>query len=208
MDSTHFSLLYTVYSIPNMVLPILGGVFLDKIGVRLGLIIFSFILTLGQLVFTLGGYHNNYDMMIAGRVIFGMGGESMGVAQSAVVSSWFKGKELAFALGINLSIARIGSVLNSVIVPSVYETQGLGPALAIGFFVCCFAFCNSLGLSYIDRKAEEANPKTELAVISEEEKFKWSDLYSFNISFWLLTASCVITYMSIFPFIQVASDLL
>ena len=105
-----------------MVLPIMGGVFLDKIGIRQGLVLFTFILTVGQLVFTVGGYQANYDTMIAGRIIFGMGGECMNVAQSAIVSVWFKGKELAFAMGINMSISRLGSVLNAAVVPSIYDT--------------------------------------------------------------------------------------
>lgn len=56
LDSAHFSLLYTVYSMPNMVLPILGGIFLDKIGIRSGLLLFTVILTIGQGVFMIGGY--------------------------------------------------------------------------------------------------------------------------------------------------------
>ena len=80
LDSTHYSLLYTVYSLPNMILPIFGGVFLDKIGIRSGLVLFTIILTIGQLVFMIGGYQQSYDTMIVGRVIFGMGGESMSVA--------------------------------------------------------------------------------------------------------------------------------
>lgn len=63
----------------------------------------------------------SYDEMLAGRVVFGMGGESMQVAQSSIISLWFKGKELAFALGLNLSIARLGSVINGFIVPSIYD---------------------------------------------------------------------------------------
>jgi hypothetical protein len=51
-----------------------------------------------------------------------MGGECMNVAQSAIVSVWFKGKELAFALGVNMSISKLGSVANAAIVPSIYET--------------------------------------------------------------------------------------
>ena len=47
MDSFHYSLLYTVYSIPNMILPILGGILLDSIGIRTGLILFCSILTIG-----------------------------------------------------------------------------------------------------------------------------------------------------------------
>jgi MFS family permease len=80
MDSFHYSLLYTVYSLPNMVLPIFGGLFLDKIGIRSGLILFTFILTIGQLIFTIGGYQHSYDVMLAGRIVFGCGGECMGVA--------------------------------------------------------------------------------------------------------------------------------
>jgi len=204
MDSTHFSLLYTVYSIPNMILPLLGGILLDTIGVRLGLIFFCAVLTLGQFVFMLGGFATSYDEMIAGRVIFGMGGESMQVAQSAVISLWFKGKELAFALGLNLSVARLGSVINGVVVPSVYDQAGLGTALMVGFGICLFSLANACGMAALDRRAEKKNEErsgAEGAQAVEEEGFKFEDLYSFNSSFWLLTGSCVLTYMSVFPYI-------
>ena len=90
-----------------------------------------------------------------------MGGECMGVAQSSIISVWFKGKELAFALGLNMSVARLGSVANAAIVPSIYDSQGLGAALAIGFLVCLFSLANAFGLVYIDRKAEKENPNAE-----------------------------------------------
>lgn len=70
----------------------------------------------------IGAYKKIYWVMLAGRVIFGLGGESMSVAQSAIVSIWFKGKELAFALGVNLSLARLGSVLNADTIPSLYDS--------------------------------------------------------------------------------------
>ena len=103
----------------------------------------------------IGGYKANYDLMIVGRIIFGMGGESMGVAQSSIVSVWFKGKELAFALGVNMSISRLGSVMNAAIVPTVYDQNGLGPALMVGFLICCFSLANAFGLVFIDKKAEK-----------------------------------------------------
>merc|ERR1711990_848489 len=102
------------------------------------------------MVFMLGGYQANFNLMLAGRVIFGMGGESMNVAQSAIVSVWFKGKELAFALGVNMSISRLGSVANAAIVPSVYESNGLGPALMVGFVICVFSLLNAVGLVFLD----------------------------------------------------------
>jgi MFS family permease len=149
----------------------------------------------------IGGYNHDYNWMIVGRVVFGMGGECMCVAQSAIVSVWFKGKELAFALGINMSVSRLGSVANGMIVPSVYDDQGLGPALMIGFLICVFSLANAFGLVWLDRKAEKENPNGEAAVVSEDDKFKMSDLYDFPLSFWLLTGSCVLTYMSVFAYI-------
>lgn len=157
LDSTHFSLFYTVYSLPNMILPLLGGILLDSIGVRMGLIFFCAVLTCGQFLFMLGGYAGSYDEMIAGRVVFGLGGESMQVAQSAIISVWFKGKELAFALGLNLSIGRLGSVVNGIIVPQVYDQAGLGTALGVGFIVCLFSLLSAVGMSYLDKRADTKN---------------------------------------------------
>lgn len=73
-------MLYSVYSYPNTVLPIFGGIFLDAIGLRLGIMIFTAILTLGQAIFATGGYYKSLGIMLAGRVVFGLGGESMSVA--------------------------------------------------------------------------------------------------------------------------------
>lgn len=212
MDSYHYSLLYTVYSLPNMFLPILGGILLDSIGIRSGLILFATILAIGQGVFMLGGFQADYTTMIVGRVIFGMGGESMSVAQSSIISVWFKGKELAFALGLNLSVARLGSVINGDVVPAVYDSNGLGMALGVGFVLCIFSLVNGIGMAYVDRRAEEIDKErlgeVETAAVNEDDKFKWSDLTEFGVQFWLLTGSCVLTYMSVFPYIQNASNLL
>ena len=90
----------------------------------MGLILFTTVLTLGQLIFAIGGYQNSYLIMMLGRFIFGLGGESMTVAQSAIVSAWFQGKELSFAFGINLSVARIGSSINGPVETSIANNGG------------------------------------------------------------------------------------
>ena len=99
LSSTQYNLLYSVYSMPNIVLPLFGGFLIDKIGVRIGIFVFSLVLVVGQFVFLLGGSTELFWLMLLGRVVFGLGGECLCVAQSTVVSSWFGEKELAFALG-------------------------------------------------------------------------------------------------------------
>ena len=58
------------------------------------------------------------------------------------MSKWFKGKELAMALGLNISVSRLGSVVNGFVVPKIYNDKNpdnLGIALLVGFFVCVFS---------------------------------------------------------------------
>lgn len=55
-SDAQWSGLYSIYSFPNMILPLFGGIFVDKLGIRLGLILFTVVLTIGQLVFAIGGY--------------------------------------------------------------------------------------------------------------------------------------------------------
>ena len=80
ITSIQWGLFQTVYSVPNMVLPLIGGIMLDTLGIRLGLVVFCLILTIGQFVFAYGGSINSYYTMLAGRTIFGLGGESMTVS--------------------------------------------------------------------------------------------------------------------------------
>ena len=110
-------MLFTVYSLPNIIVPLFGGIMLDKIGVRKSLVIFCTILTLGQFVFCLGGQLQSYKIMVIGRAIFGLGGENMGVGQSVIVSQWFKGGELNVAFGVIASVCSLGIVGNALIEP-------------------------------------------------------------------------------------------
>uniref|UniRef100_A0A7S3CLB5 Lysosomal dipeptide transporter MFSD1 n=1 Tax=Strombidium rassoulzadegani TaxID=1082188 RepID=A0A7S3CLB5_9SPIT len=154
----------------------------------------------------------NYPLMIVGRVVFGLGGESMSVAQSSIISVWFKGKELAFALGFNLSVSRLGSVINSNTIPQLYdaapEDNKFGLPFFVGFLICVFSLVNAVGIVLLDLKAEKLNPRSEKLTLGDDDKFKFSDLMKFKLPFWLLTGSCVVTYMSVFPYIQISSKLL
>jgi len=74
-----FNLLYSVYSIPNILLPFFAGYLLDSIGIKAGILIFNFLIILGHSMFTMGTYDKTYWMLIAGRALFGVGAESLNV---------------------------------------------------------------------------------------------------------------------------------
>ncbi len=111
--------MYSVYSLPNVVLPIAGGVLIFKFGYRVMFLIFGFSVLLGQLIFSIGCSIKSIPLMLIGRIIFGLGGESLNTTQYAIIVEWFAANQVAFALGICLSVARIGNVLNDVISPRI-----------------------------------------------------------------------------------------
>jgi hypothetical protein len=114
---------------------------------------------------------------------------------------------LAFALGLNISVSRLGSVINGDTIPSAYNYGGLGFALLIGLFVCIFSVVTAFALIIMDKKADQIDGDSGQA-ITEEEKFKFKDIKSFKLSFWIICGSCVITYMAIFPFLMVVTKML
>jgi MFS family permease len=158
LDKTpyEYGFLYSVYAIPNSILPLLGGLFVDKLGVRVCLVIFSILLCLGQMVIMLGGYRNNFTLMIIGRGIFGAGCESMYVGQATIVSSWFINYELSLAIAMISCIPLCGSFLGGAIVPTIYEkNESFGEAFRIGFLLCVGGLVVVLGLVFIDYRTEK-----------------------------------------------------
>ena len=85
----------------------------------------------GHLIFGFGGYENSFSIMLAGRVVFGIGGEVLHASQNTLISNWFKASELSvqiiniqMVLGICLSFPKMGSSLNSYISPKLASAFG------------------------------------------------------------------------------------
>ena len=74
------NIMFSVYSIPNMVLPLIGGIFLDIIGIRIALIIFNTLFLLGTLIFAFGVDAESIIVILIGRFVMGLGGQCVMVA--------------------------------------------------------------------------------------------------------------------------------
>ena len=98
-SETNFQLLYSLYSFPNVILPFFGGVLVDRYGCRRTLLWFSVILVAGQALVAFGVSISSFWVMLLGRLLYSLGGESITVAQSAFLTEWFKGSELALSFG-------------------------------------------------------------------------------------------------------------
>ncbi|XP_037718950.1 major facilitator superfamily domain-containing protein 1 [Drosophila subpulchrella] len=207
LTSTQFTLIYSIYSWPNVVLCFVGGFLIDRLfGIRLGTIIYMLILLVGQLIFAFGGILDAFWMMILGRFIFGIGAESLAVAQNSYAVLWFKGKELNMVFGLQLSVARFGSTVNFWVMQPIYDYvsnfykghTALGVVLLLATLTCVMSMICALILGWMDKRAERilqrnTNPAGQVP--------KLTDVFSFKPPFWMVSVICVAYYVAIFPFI-------
>lgn len=115
-DTENYLALYSVYSWPNTIQPFIGGWIIDSyLGVGKSAVIFSGLVLVGSAIVALSG--SLYDVFpsesyvpfyiaVLGRFVFGLGGESLSVAQSTMTGKWFRGHQLATAFAITLSFSR------------------------------------------------------------------------------------------------------
>ena len=229
-----FALLYTVYSVPNCFLPFFGGYFIDTLGVRLCLLVFASFICIGAAVFAFGVSIRSWPVMFLGRVLFGFGGESLGVGNSALLAMWFKGKELAFAFGLNLSIARLGSVMNNLVSPVIADEISIQFSFWFGSILCGGSIACVLFISLVDKTVDgliqdnktivqplltNDDPDEEQVLLmqdadkstddkKEEIKPTFRDVLTFPHIFWVIVVSCVVVYGCVLPFNNIASSLL
>jgi MFS family permease len=174
---------------------LIGGIIIDKIGTKKAALIFAVLVFIGALFTTLKG---DIVFMATGRLIFGLGAESMIVAITTILARWFKGKELSFAFGLNLSIARLGSflALNSPTWgKSMFEHWQQPLWIAVGAGV--IAVVTLLIYYLIDIYSEKTY---SLPKEGNQDKVVLKDLFKFGKSFWFITLLCITFYSAMFPF--------
>lgn len=194
-SDANIGMLNAIYSFPNIIMVLIGGLIIDRIGTRKSVFIFTLLIMIGALVTAV---HGSLFTMAAGRLIFGLGAESMIVAITTIIARWFKGKELSLAFGLNLTVARLGSfmALNS---PSwgkdlySYWQSPLWITVAAGLFamLCIILYY------FIDLYASN---NYQLPKEGNQDKVVLKEIFSFGKSFWFITALCVTFYSAMFPF--------
>ena len=213
--STQFGLLISSTTWANLALMIiLGGMALDRWGIRKTGIIMAVIATAGAFVVALGsmgvfgtGKSAMLISMMAGRILFGVGLETTCVLISRTVVKWFKGKELATAMGLNVVVGRLGSFFAisfgldiasgrvSTALITAASIIGLGALMFLAYFI-------------FDIKLDKQMAET--ATETQDEKFSFKEVIKLitNPSFIYIGLLCVAFYSAVFPFLQYAPDLL
>lgn len=195
-SDTAIGILNAVYSIPNIFMVLIGGIIIDKIGTKKSALLFSGLIMIGALITCLKG---NLFLMATGRLIFGLGAESMIVAITTSIARWFKGKEFSLAFGLNLTVARIGSflALNSPSWAKGFYDQGWQYPLYIAAAAGMFAVLSLAIYSIIDSLSEK---KYDLPKEGSQESIELKGILKFSSSFWFISLLCIVFYSAMFPF--------
>jgi MFS family permease len=188
-------LLYSVYSIAAVIVLLIGGYIIDRFGTKRAIFVFALICLFAAAVTAVSP---KIGIMLTGRFMLGLGAEPLIVAVTTALAKWFKGKELSFAFGINLTIARLGSV-----------SADWSPAWARPLYdnwqdplwlATAMAGVSVAGAMLYWMLESRAEAKYSLAKEEETEKLELKSLYKFTASYWYIVALCVVFYSTVFPF--------
>lgn len=188
-------LLYTVYSVAAVIVLLIGGYVIDRFGTKKSIFVFGAICLAAAAVTALSPM---LWVMLTGRFMLGLGAEPLIVAVTTALAKWFKGKELSFAFGINLTIARLGSAVAD------WSPSWAGGAfsnwqdplwIATGITSACVVG----GMLYwiMESRAEKLY---HLDDQGQTDKLELKGLYKFSPSFWYVVGLCVVFYSTVFPF--------
>ena len=189
--------LNAIYSVAAVLTLLIGGVIIDRVGTKKSLLGFSALCLVGAILTAIGG---SLPVMLSGRLVLGLGAESMIVAVTTALAKWFKGKELGFAFGLNLTIARLGSVAadNSPNWAAGFVSfESWQQPLFIGIgagIICAIAAAVYWGLE------AGAERRYSLGHAGETDKLVLGDVFRFSKSYWYIVALCFTFYSAIFPF--------
>jgi len=209
---------------------IFGGIILDKAGIRFTGTFFVGVMIVGAFfnyyamtdTFNSGGlgydflnsfltdYKPSLKLAILGYSLFGVGVEIAGITVSRILVKWFKGKELALAMGLEMATARGGMLIAFSASPLMTGKEHIiSRPLAFGVILLVIGFLAFFIHNMMDKKLDK-EVAADTSVEDSEEEFKISDVFLLfkNPGFILIALLCVLFYSAVFPFTKFAPDLM
>lgn len=144
-----------------------------------------------------------------GFMIFGCGCEMAGITVSRGIVKWFKGREMALAMGSEMALARLGVATCMIFSPFFARLGGhvsVSRSVAFGVVLMCIALMMTIVYFFMDRKLDKQTGEDE----EKDDPFKISDLGKIlsDKGFWIVALLCVLYYSAIFPFQKYAVNML
>jgi len=192
--------MYSLYSWGAIFTLFLAGWLIDRIGTRRSSLLFAGVVTLGAVIVA---WAPGIRTLHVGRLIFGAGSEALIVSQSAILARWFRGKELAFAFGVSLTIMRLATMFSFNTEALIAERMGPSAALWVAAGLCLLSTGACLVYYLLDRYAE---PVLGLPEAGAQDRIRLGEIFRFKLSYWHLALLCLCFYSAIFPFTSLSTN--
>src|SRR5574344_446987 len=222
------------YGIINVYLLMLflGGIILDKMGVRFTGVMSCALMVIGGIIkYYAVAYMGNSgsvhvdlpifglaDTMVKNQVlmaslgfsIFGVGCEIAGITVSKIITKWFKGHELALAMGFQVALARLGTAGAIGLSATIAKSYTISTPILFAVTMLCIGLVVYFVYCVMDKKLDNSTEAIKSESEKEDEAFKFSDLLLIfkNPGFWLITILCLLFYSGVFPFLKFATKLM
>lgn len=193
-SDTQIGLLNAVYSLPNIVLLLVGGLMVDRLGVGRMFAWTAGICFVGAVVTALG---TGFDGMVTGRLLFGIGAETFNICALAAIIRYAPARHPAFAIGASLAIGRAGAFsvdMSPTWFAGAYA-GGWQPPMLIAAFFAGVSLVGALAYWWIERGDARVAPPAP-----EAPRFVWRDVWRFGPAYWYLVALCALWYAATFAF--------
>ncbi len=229
LTNTDYGLFVSFYSIPNtfLLMAVIGGVLLDKLGIRRTGFMFIFFMAFGAMLTAYGAsqyYHEgsmgyglmnsffpNYSpelkMMLLGRFFYGLGAETSIVVISKILVKWFKGKDLALAFGLKVGFGRLGTFAALQLSPRISQ-DGAHLSTAIWFAAVLVLLGLLVFMVYMLLDSKYDKEVEDKTIADKGDGFMLSDIGNIlkNPAFIYIALLCVTFYSAVFPFLAFAPD--
>ncbi|MEI6575049.1 MAG: MFS transporter [Bacteroidota bacterium] len=225
-NSTEYGFFTSAYGWFNVFLffLIIGGIILDKMGVRFTGMMSAVVMVVGTAIKywavsthaldnqVLLGWKAQVMVAAIGYAIFAVGVEVAGITVSKIIVKWFKGHEMALAMGMQLSIARLGTALAiSTSLPIALAFHHVAAPVLICLIMLCIGLIAFFIYTFEDKKLDASVAADNAGRdVEPEEEFKMGDILEIvkNRGWWYIAILCVLFYSAVFPFLKYATDLM
>ena len=222
-NSSDFGIYTSSYTWFNVFLFMLifSGIILDKMGIRFTGLAATSMMAIGtglnywalRHAFPEGalilGIKTQVIISAIGFGIFGVGTEAGGITVSKAVVKWFKGREMALAMGMQMSIARLGTALALGIALPLAKSYSYSSPVLLAFVFMLIALSSFIIYTFMDKKLDVSIAQSVKGK-AVEDAFELKDILFIirNKGFWYIAILCVLFYSAVFPFLFYATDLM
>lgn len=151
LSPSNIEFLYTLNSIPSIFLAFIGGFIVKKMTARTASLMGTYLVLMSSVVTAFGVFFENYNVILAGRVIYGLMSEICMVSQNTILSDWFSGKYLTLASGINQMVNNSGLAASFFLTSEFYNrTKSIFWPFFWAAVSCLFSFLCNVVYSCLD----------------------------------------------------------